>query len=298
MIIGRCELDGRVLIARIEGDLAVPVAEAGPLTVLDVDTHRHAAPIADPVPIADPRWLSPLDPPSLRDFMAFEQHYRNIREKQGLEVEPMWFERPCFYFNNHNEITAHDQDIPVPRGSRAMDYELEIAAIIGTPGRDLDPRDPATLDHIAGFTIYNDWSARDLQTRDMRHQLGPGKGKDYANSLGPWMITPDELPDFATGRPGGAMTARVNGEEWSAGDSKDIYWSWGDILAYGSANATLRPGDVLGSGTCGTGCILELRAAGLRDTRKWLRAGDVVEIGWAPVGTLRNRVVEGNPAPF
>jgi len=298
MIIGRCELDGRALVARVEDGHAVPVAEAGPLGVLDTEAHRDAPAIADPVPVADARWLSPLDPPSLRDFMAFEEHYRTIRVKQGLEVEQMWFERPCFYFNNHTAITAHDEDIPVPRGTRAMDYELEIAAVVGREARDLDPGDPATLDVIAGFTIYNDWSARDLQTRDMRHQLGPGKGKDYANSLGPWMITPDELAGFASGRPKGAMTARVNGEEWSRGDSGDIHWSWADILAFASANATLRPGDVLGSGTCGTGCILELRAAGLRDTRKWLRAGDVVEITWEPVGTLRNRIVEGPATPF
>lgn len=298
MLIGRCELDGRLLSARVEDGLAVPVGPAEPLSVLDIDTLRDATPVTDPVPAADVRWLAPVEPRSLRDFMAFEEHYRSVRLAQGLEVEDMWYERPCGYFTNHAAITAHDEDVPVPRGCRALDYELEIAAVIGREARDLDPDDPDTLAVIAGFTIYNDWSARDLQGRDMRHQLGPGKGKDFANSLGPWLVTPDELPGFETGRPRGALTASVNGEEWSRGESGDIHWSWGDILAYASANATLRPGDVIGSGTCGTGCILELRAAGMRGSRTWLRPGDVVELAWSPVGVLRNRIVAGSGAAF
>jgi fumarylacetoacetate (FAA) hydrolase len=181
--------------------------------------------------------------------------------------------------------------VPHPAASRALDFELEVACIIGEPGRNLLAEE--ALEHIFGFTIFNDWSARDLQRQEMVVGLGPAKGKDFASSLGPWIVTPDELVPYTAGRPGVydlAMTARVNGVERSRGNWKDIHYSFGELIARASADVTLLPGDVIGSGTVGTGCLLELT----RGEGPWLQIGDVVELEIEGLGVLRNTV--GKPA--
>ena len=206
------------------------------------------------------------------------------------QVDPGWYEHPLFYFSNPSVVRDPDDVIIPPTGTRCLDYELEVACVIGREVSDLDPEDPATLDAICGFTIFNDWSARDVQTQEMRQNLGPIKGKDFGSSIGPFVVTPDELDDFESGRPKGRMQARVNGDTWSEGELSDIHFSWGELIAYASRDSRLVPGDVLGSGTVGTGCILELRTCGLRDTRHWLRDGDVVELEVDGIGVLRNRI--------
>jgi 2-keto-4-pentenoate hydratase/2-oxohepta-3-ene-1,7-dioic acid hydratase in catechol pathway len=240
--------------------------------------------------LAEVRLLAPIPvPPSVRDFYAFEDHVRTARATRGLEVDPDWYELPVFYFSNPAAITGPGDDIPVPPGCTELDYEVEVAAVVGRPGSDLEAATAET--HIAGYTVMNDWSARDLQRREMRLGLGPAKGKDFATSLGPVLVTPDELEPYRTGKAFDlVMTASVNGAEWSRGRLSDIYWSFGEMLAHASRGTVLRPGDVIGSGTCGTGCILELSAVHGSDAYPWLGPGDVVELSVDVLGTLTNRV--------
>ncbi len=208
-----------------------------------------------------------LRPPSVRDFYAFEQHVRTARGLRGLEVPPEWYEQPVFYFSNPAAIYGPEDVVPYPEGSAELDYELEVAAIVGAQGA------------IGGFTVMNDWSARDLQRVEMKVGLGPAKGKDFATSLGPVVVTPDEFDGS-----GGTMVARVNGEERSRGSLAEMYFGWDRIVAQAARNTRLLPGDVLGSGTVGTGCILE------HGDGRWLQPGDVVELEVEGLGVLRNTV--------
>jgi fumarylacetoacetate (FAA) hydrolase len=226
---------------------------------------------------------------SLRDFYAFEQHVKTCRAHRGLDMVAAWYEIPVFYFSNPASVIGHEDDVYAPRASQALDYELELACIVGKEGRDL-PDDDRAMEYVAGFTIMNDWSARDLQRVEMSVGLGPSKGKDFATTLGPELVTFDGLRDrYRDGRLHLAMTASVNGRVLSRGDSGSMYWTWPQNLAPPSRDATLRPGDVLGSGTVGTGCILELTPEAVGG---WLKPGDVVELTIERLGTLRNRVIE------
>jgi fumarylacetoacetate (FAA) hydrolase len=232
---------------------------------------------------------SPLPPiASIRDFYAFEQHVATCRRHRGLDMVAQWYQVPVFYFSNPAALVAHEADIWAPRESKALDYELELACVIGESARDL-PDDDRALDVVAGFTIMNDWSARDLQRIEMAVGLGPSKGKDFATSLGPELVSFDELADcYRDGRLHLEMTASVNGRMLSRGNAGTMYWTWPQLLVHASRDATLQKGDVIGSGTVGTGCILELtpEAAG-----GWLKPGDLVELSIERLGTLRNRVV-------
>jgi len=233
---------------------------------------------------------SPIsDPPSVRDFYAFEQHVKSARAKRGLAMIPEWYEVPIFYFTNNSEIYGHDEEVPYPVGSEELDIELEIACVIGHDGKDIPVEEAAN--YIAGYTIMNDWSARDFQRRDMKLNLGPGKGKDFATSLGPWLVTPDELASRHSGsganeRYDMTMLARVNGKEISRGNFSDIYYSFPQMIAWASQNARLRVGDVLGSGTVGTGCLLELGT----EVHPWFQHGDEIELEVEGIGVLRNRI--------
>jgi len=225
---------------------------------------------------------------SVRDFYAFEQHVKTCRRHRGLDMVPQWYQVPVFYFSNANCIVGPDQPVSAPRGSQALDYELELACIVGRAGRDL-PADDSALDYVAGFTIMNDWSARDIQRVEMAVGLGPSKSKDFATSLGPELVSFDELRDrYVNGRLHLEMTATVNGRELSRGNAGSMYWTWPQLLAHASRDVWLRPGDVLGSGTVGSGCILELTPEAVGG---WLKPGDVVELTIERLGTLRNRVV-------
>jgi 2-keto-4-pentenoate hydratase/2-oxohepta-3-ene-1,7-dioic acid hydratase in catechol pathway len=228
------------------------------------------------------------NPPTLRDFYAFETHVKTANKNRGREVPQEWYEFPVFYFTNPHSIHGPNEVVAIPAYTKAMDYELEVAAIIGRPGRDI-PADKA-LDHIFGFTIMNDWSARDVQRKEMKVGLGPAKGKDFATSLGPWIVTPDELAKKATGRAGvygAAMVARVNGEERSRGNWSDIHYTFAQMIARASEGVSLLAGDVIGSGTVGTGCLLEIT----KGEGPWLKAGDVVEVEIEGIGLLSNKVI-------
>lgn len=226
-------------------------------------------------------------PTGLRDFYAFEQHVVNAHSVRGKEVPAEWYRFPVFYFSNQNAIYGPGEIVPYPAYTHALDYELEVACVIGQAGRDIKVEEAS--DHIFGYTILNDWSARDVQMAEMRVGLGPAKGKDFASSLGPWITTPDELADRATGRPGVydlEMSARVNGQERSRGNWKDLHYSFGEMIARASESTFLLPGEVLGSGTVGTGCLLELT----KGQGPWLDHGDVVELEIERLGKLVNVV--------
>lgn len=230
---------------------------------------------------------SPIHPHTLRDAYAFETHVKTANRNRGQEVPENWYKFPVFYYSNPTNNYGHEDVIHCPPYTQALDYELEIAAIIGKPGINIKPEEAPN--HIFGYTIFNDWSARDLQVQEMKVNFGPVKSKDFACSFGPVIVTADSLADKADGRPGVydlEMVARVNGVELSRGNFKDIYWSFGDILARASESVMLLPGDVIGSGTVGTGCLYELT----KNQGPWLQHGDVVELEIERIGILRNTV--------
>jgi fumarylacetoacetate (FAA) hydrolase len=233
--------------------------------------------------------MIPLPPvASLRDFYAFEQHVKTCRGHRGLSMVPQWYDIPAFYFSNPVAIIGNGDSVRVPQGSLALDYELELAAVVGSAARNL-PTDDSALDCLLGFTIMNDWSARDLQRAEMAIGLGPSKSKDFATSLGPHVVPMTHLRSaYRDGRLHLTMTATINGKEYSRGNAGSMYWTWPQILAHASRDTELRPGDVIGSGTVGTGCILELTP---ETVGGWLRPGDVVELAIEQIGKLSNTVI-------
>lgn len=241
--------------------------------------------------LAEVELLAPIQPRSFRDFYAFEEHVRNARKRRGLEMVPEWYEIPVFYFSNTACIIGPNAPIRKPPDTNELDYELEMAAVIGREGSDI-PVEEAD-NYIAGFTILNDWSARDIQRREMKVGLGPAKGKDFATSIGPYLVTPDELKEhiIEEGARGKrydlTMTASVNGRQYSRGNARDMHWTFAELIAYASRNTVLRPGDLIGSGTVGTGCILEFPEG----TYPWLQPGDVVRLEIEELGVLENTVV-------
>lgn len=225
-------------------------------------------------------YLPCIEAGSLRDFIAFEQHIKTLRTRRGDQVPPAWYEFPVYYKGNYRALIGHDQPVVWPRYSERLDYELELACIVGKEGIDIPEAEGEG--YIGGYAVLNDWSARDIQARESSVGLGPSKGKDFGNSIGPWLVTPDEFnPKNAR------MTARINGELWSDGNIGQIHWSFPQMIAHVSMEETVYPGDVLGSGTVGGGCGAELE--------RWLQPGDVVELNVEGIGTLRNRVVRRQP---
>ncbi len=232
------------------------------------------------ISLAEAQFLAPLDPPLLRDFLAFEQHLRNAGARLDQPPPQEAFRRPVYYKGNPSTLLGPDQEVPWPNYTGYMDYELELGLVIGKSGRNLTPDE--ALAHLAGITILNDFSARDIQRQEMGGGLGPAKGKDFATALGPWIVTPDELDLGAL-----TMIARVNGQEWSRGSSATLTWKLEELIAYASKGETIWPGELLGSGTVGLGCGLELG--------KQLQPGDVVELEIEGIGILRNWI--GTPEP-
>ncbi len=237
--------------------------------------------------VEEVKFLSPIHPKTLRDAYAFETHVKTANRNRGQDVPENWYKFPVFYFSNPTNDFGHDDVIPHPAYTNAVDFELEIAVIIGKAGMNIKAEDAPK--HIFGYTIFNDWSARDLQVQEMRVNFGPVKSKDFASSYGPVIVTYESLADKATARPGVydlLMTAKINGTEVSRGNFNDIYWSFGDIIARASESVMLQPGDVIGSGTVGTGCLYELT----KNQGPWLNEGDVVELEVERIGLLRNTV--------
>ena len=258
---------------------------------------------APEVPLAQVRLRAPIAPPTVRDFVAFEEHVEGVRKSvDGVGGVPeAWYDAPTFYFTNPCAIRGAGDDVPLPPGCSVFDFELEVAAVIGREGRDLAPAQ--AREHIAGYTIFNDWSARDLQSREMQVGLGPAKGKDTAATLGPWIVTADELEPYrdADGFLALALRAEVNGTVVGEDLLSNMGWPFDDLVAYASRGTAVRPGDVLGSGTCGNGgCLAELWGRGTPHAElPPLTVGDVVTLTVEGIGTVANRVVTGaEPAPI
>ncbi len=261
--------------------LASPLSliEEGPEVWAEfADVARAAAPDAKlQVDTTHPgfRWLCPLDRvSSLKDFLAFENHVKLGAQRRGGDVPDYWYERPVYYKGNHRAIIGPDDVCRWPTYTDHLDFELEMALIVGKRGRNISADDAGRF--IFGFTVFNDFSARDVQAKEISAWLGPAKGKDFANALGPCVITVDEVgaePDLE-------MICRVNGEEWGRARTSEMHWRWSDILEWVSKDEDLYPGDVLGSGTPGGCCGLDL---GRR-----LSPGDVVELQIEKIGVLRN----------
>jgi fumarylacetoacetate (FAA) hydrolase len=228
-----------------------------------------------------------LRPTSLRDFYAFERHVGTMWARRGGEIPEAWFRLPIFYFSNVSEIRGPGDPVWAPNASEELDYELEVAALVDTPARDLAPDRAEEV--IGGYMIMNDWSARDLQREETTVRLGPAKGKDFATTLGPWLVTPDELADRRSGNGFELeMTATVNGTETSRGNWASVHFSFGEMLERASADVRLRAGDVLGSGTVGGGSLLEIREETLG---RYLEPGDEVVLRIERLGELRSPVV-------
>jgi fumarylacetoacetate (FAA) hydrolase len=229
-----------------------------------------------------------LQPPTFRDFYAFEQHVGTMWLRRGMDIPEAWYRMPIFYFSNVSEIRGPGDAVWAPDSSTELDYELEVAAIIDMPVRDVDASRGEVA--IGGYTILNDWSARDLQREETTVRLGPAKGKDFASSIGPWLVTPDELADARRDKAYDlTMTASVNGVELSRGSWATAHFSFGEMVERASADARLRPGDMLGSGTVGTGCLLEI---GDTTLKRYLQPGDRVTLAIERLGELTSPVVE------
>ncbi|MBC7640568.1 MAG: fumarylacetoacetate hydrolase family protein [Rhodoferax sp.] len=240
---------------------------------------------------ADVRLLPPVPaPPSVRDFMTFEQHVAGAVRNRDPEatVAPAWYEVPTFYFSNPAGLVGAHDPVPMPPGCARLDLELEVAVVIGRPGTNITVAD--ALSHVAGYTLLNDWSARDLQWHEMRIGLGPAKGKDTATTLGPALVTPDELDGVDVG-----LRAYVNDELLGSDSLSHMHWSFAQMIAYASRGTWLRTGDVLGSGTCGDGCLAELWGNRGQDARPSLQVGDRVRLEADVLGAVDNEVVAGVP---
>jgi 2-keto-4-pentenoate hydratase/2-oxohepta-3-ene-1,7-dioic acid hydratase in catechol pathway len=224
------------------------------------------------------RILAPLPKPqSLRDFITFEAHVKSGYDRRGQPMPEAWYKYPIYYKGSHTSILGPEDPLVWPRYTQKLDYELELACVIGKSGRDLDASEATR--HIVGYTIMNDFSARDIQMEEMTCRLGPAKGKDFGTAIGPYLVTADEVGDPRNLK----MTARINGEVWSEGNSGTSHWSFEQMLAHLSNEETIHPGDVIGSGTVGRGCGMELD--------RYLNPGDVVELEIEKLGVLRNRII-------
>ncbi|MEI2277178.1 fumarylacetoacetate hydrolase family protein [Paenarthrobacter ilicis] len=276
---------GQTVSTLLEAGLEATLAQAG-------ETLRSASPVA----LEDVQLLAPLQPSTIRDFVAFEEHVEGVRKSidgvAGVVAE--WYQAPTFYFTNPHTVSGTGEVIGIPAGCDELDFETEVAAVVGSvpgsDGRNLTAEEAHR--HIFGYTILNDWSARDLQRREMKVSLGPCKGKDFANTLGPWIVTSDEFE--ALHDPEGflpiSMSVEVNGVSIGQDLLSNMGWPFAELVAYASQDSVVRPGDVLGSGTCGSGCLAELWGRNGARTPPALQTGDIVTMTVEGIGSIRNTV--------
>ena len=296
MRIARYALDGETRVGAVEdgGDTTVvrPLLDGTSVTELleQSPQERAAHQLGDPVPISGVRVLVPLQPPSVRDFVSFEQHIEGMIMGDNIPFPEAWYGAPAFYFSNPNSLYATGDEIPVPPRAKRFDYELEVGAVIGTRVSDLSLENARGA--IAGYTIFNDWSARDLQGEDRKLGMGWAKGKDTASTVGPWIVTADELEPYrdAEGRLDLKMTVWLNGEEMGTDTLASAAWTFEQMLVYASRGTALVPGDLIGSGTCGAGCLGELWGRNDPRNPSPLGPGDVVRMTIEHIGTIENTV--------
>jgi 2-keto-4-pentenoate hydratase/2-oxohepta-3-ene-1,7-dioic acid hydratase in catechol pathway len=299
------ESTSAVRTATIAADDSVRVLDAevdvGALLGADpLERERLAGRVTAERPLSEVHLLAPVVPPTIRDFSVFEQHLAGVIRNTSPEasVPTVFYQSPFCYFTNPHALTGPGDEIAVPPGCERLDLELEVAAVIGSAGRDLSPAQAG--DHIAGYTIFNDWSARDLQIAEMRLGLGTCKGKDFANTLGPWIVTADELEPLRDGdRLALEMHAEINGSALGTDSLANMAWSFEELVSYASRGTWVRPGDVLGSGTCGYGCLFELWGTEGPDAHPPLGPGDTVALHVEGIGRLENSIVSGGePIPL
>lgn len=273
------------------------------LDLLDADGlhaagERAAASPSETVALDGLTLRAPLQPRSIRDCTGFLQHLRNCQGAADIPVDERHERFPAFYFSNTAAVVGPHDDVAISPGSERFDYELEVCAVIGRPGSTI-ALDRAE-EHIAGYMLLCDWSARDLQVNEMALRLGPAKGKDGANTLGPMLVTPDEIESFRSRNAFDlGMTGYVNGELVSEGRWDTVDWGFPDMITYTSRGTHLRPGDVIGSGTVPSGCLFEHFALDPDGFRGWLQPGDEVRLVIEQLGEVRHRVVAGvEPEPL
>ncbi|WP_257667575.1 fumarylacetoacetate hydrolase family protein [Parapedobacter tibetensis] len=258
-----------------------------------------------PQPLTHIDLLAPVpEPSSFRDAYAFRQHVETSRRNRAVPMIPEFDQFPVFYFTNHQAVFGPGDVYCMPEHFRQLDFELEVAIVLNKKGRNIKAKDADT--YIAGYMVMNDLSARQLQLEEMKLNLGPAKGKDFATVLGPYLVTPDELEPHKVppsyGHVGNAynleMTCRVNGVQVSKGNFADMHWTFAEIIERVSYGVDVYPGDVIGSGTVGTGCFLELNGTGMRRDpnyqAQWLEPGDTVEMEVTGLGVLSNTVKMAN----
>ena len=256
----------------------VNLVALGPWGLEQARQALDAATDSDAAPVQDVRLRAPLRPVAFRDCMAFEHHVRNALGGSDGIVPPVWYEQPIYYKGNPDTIIGPDDTVPWPSYTEHLDYELELGVVIGRSGTDIAAE--SARDHIFGLTILNDFSARDIQKREMSVGLGPAKGKDFSTATGPWIATLDELPELYDLK----MTAQVDGDVWSEGNTSAIHWRLEEIIAHLSRDEPVRAGELFGTGTVGFGCGLELG--------RQLGPGNVVELEITGLGRLRNTIGE------
>ena len=307
MKIARIRVGGAARVGIVEDDVVhLLTADTDMAELLSADPAQRHAIVEDRrdtvVAFSSAQLLAPVQPPTLRDFLTFEEHLLgSMRLLSHAVPPPAWYDQPLFYFSNSNAVIGPDEDVEVPPGCHRLDFEVELAAVVGRPGKNLTVEEAA--DHIAGYTLFNDWSARDLMAPVIPVGMGPVKGKDFANTIGPWIVTADELEPYRDGdRLALRLHAELNGAALPAGDdtSANMAWSFEEMLAFASRGAELRTGDVLASGTCGAGSLLEYWAQTGVDQPPPLAPGDVVTLVGEGIGRLSSTVVAGvepHPVP-
>jgi 2-keto-4-pentenoate hydratase/2-oxohepta-3-ene-1,7-dioic acid hydratase in catechol pathway len=291
MRIARIELEGAPVAALVEGDAVRPLPG---VDVLDLLSGRAATPpdAGSRLPLGDVRLLSPIEPASVRDFSVFEQHGEGASMALGgpdAKVQDAWYERPAFYFSNPHATTGPDDVIEPPAASAGLDLELEVAVVIGRRAKNVSVEEAEAC--IAGYTIFNDWSERAIAAQEVRLPFGFHKAKDFANTFGPWIVTPDELEQYREGdRLNMRMTAYVNGTEIGGDTLASMAWSFPELVHFAARGAWIAPGDVIGSGTCGGGCLFELWGRNQAQEPPPLGPGDEVRLEVEGIGTLANTV--------
>ena len=294
---------GRTAAAVVTGDRAIVLGPG--ITALDLlradPSDRDdlvARHVDDEVALGELELRSPVHPGALRDFVSFERHVQGMEAGKGHAHPPdAWYEHPTMIFMNPHSALGTGEPVEIPPDASVMDFELEVAAVIGRDCRNVTPEQASEC--IAGYTICNDWSARDIQGRDMRMGLGPSKGKDFGTTIGPWVVTTDELAPYVRQGPPKrldlAMSVSINGVEFGADRLSNMAWSFEEIVAYSARAAWVRAGDVLMSGTCSGGALAERWGrTGVQDPPP-LEPGDTVTMIVEGIGTIENRIVAGPP---
>ena len=266
-----------MLVGEVEGERVHRLAAGSMIAWLAGEGRKRSGEESE---LAELTVLAPVpEPPSVRDFYAYEGHVAAGWRRRGAEIPEHWYQAPAFYFSNPASIVGPGEAVRRPAATEMLDFELEIAAVIGDGGE------------TAGFTLMNDFSARDVQAREVTVGLGPHKAKDFATSLGPYIVTPDELP-YEDGRLRIEASVTVNGREVTRSDASEKHFGWPEIVAHAARDTRLRPGDVLGSGTLAGGCLLELGPQDFGDGReRWIEPGDVVALHAEGLGTLETPIV-------